>query len=258
MYGALPATQAPNVGDLVFFGSGSDATHVGVCNTPGCTVMIDAPNSGSVVRFDSIPGAGGMWGTEQVLGYRSIPGLAGLAGSETTGSAKQHGGQSVESKIASAFGSLNPFNWGSDATKAIEGPIVDAIASIPSTMLETITGGHTPAELMVRTIEVVGGGIILLVGVYCFGKVVMAQTQTTGQFRAAGAVGKKGYKRTTGAAREVRTQRATVEDMEAQATADQERKENAGIAKRMRSSEYNDQAPRAKSYRRNVTGDEPF
>ena len=54
-------------GDLVFFGSGSYADHVGIYVGDGA--MVDAPYTGADVRIDTIPlTAGATWGTQVVLG----------------------------------------------------------------------------------------------------------------------------------------------------------------------------------------------
>jgi cell wall-associated NlpC family hydrolase len=54
-------------GDLVFFGSGNYASHVGIYAGDG--QMIDAPDTGSVVRYDTIPTTPGQrWGSDTYLG----------------------------------------------------------------------------------------------------------------------------------------------------------------------------------------------
>jgi cell wall-associated NlpC family hydrolase len=54
-------------GDLVFFGSGSYADHVGIYVGDGA--MVDAPYTGADVRIDTIPmTAGATWGNQVVLG----------------------------------------------------------------------------------------------------------------------------------------------------------------------------------------------
>ena len=54
-------------GDLVFFGSGSYAEHVGIYIGNGA--MVDAPYTGADVRIDTIPmTAGAAWGSQVVLG----------------------------------------------------------------------------------------------------------------------------------------------------------------------------------------------
>lgn len=237
MYKTLPPVSKPGVGDLVLFGSGSDATHVGVCNNDGCSQMINSPNPDSVVRYDSIPGVGGFWGTEQVLGYRSIPGI---------GSAKKGGGESIASDISgtlsSIAGGLNPLNWGSD----IEKPILEEIGKLPSQALEVFTGGHTINEIIFRTVEVLGGSVLMGFGLYLFVKVTLAKTGTTQYARAGSSAVKGGYKSSKRAASQVRTGRATRQDAALEERARLERKENAEIKKRKQGSEVNEQAPRAK------------
>jgi cell wall-associated NlpC family hydrolase len=54
-------------GDLVFFGSGDDADHVGIYVGGGA--MVDAPYTGADVRIDTIPmNVGAAWGSQVVLG----------------------------------------------------------------------------------------------------------------------------------------------------------------------------------------------
>ncbi len=54
-------------GDLVFFGTGDYADHVGIY--VGGTAMVDAPYTGADVRIDSIPmSVGAAWGSQVVLG----------------------------------------------------------------------------------------------------------------------------------------------------------------------------------------------
>ena len=54
-------------GDLVFFGSGGYADHVGIYVGGGA--MVDAPSTGADVRIDTIPmTTGAAWGNEVVLG----------------------------------------------------------------------------------------------------------------------------------------------------------------------------------------------
>jgi peptidoglycan DL-endopeptidase CwlO len=54
-------------GDLVFFGTGTYADHVGIY--VGNDAMVDAPHTGADVRIESIPmAAGAAWGDLVVLG----------------------------------------------------------------------------------------------------------------------------------------------------------------------------------------------
>jgi cell wall-associated NlpC family hydrolase len=54
-------------GDLVFFGTGDYADHVGIY--VGGTAMVDAPYTGADVRIDTIPmSVGAAWGSQVVLG----------------------------------------------------------------------------------------------------------------------------------------------------------------------------------------------
>jgi cell wall-associated NlpC family hydrolase len=54
-------------GDLVFFGSGDYADHVGIY--VGGSAMVDAPYTGADVRIDTIPmSVGAAWGSQVVLG----------------------------------------------------------------------------------------------------------------------------------------------------------------------------------------------
>lgn len=57
-------------GDLVFFNEPgqSNPAHVGICDNVGCSLMIDAPRSGTVVRIESVA-----W-FAPVEGYARIPG----------------------------------------------------------------------------------------------------------------------------------------------------------------------------------------
>ncbi len=68
----LPPSQSPTPGDLVFFADASGIQHVGIYVGNG--QMIDAPHSGSVVRFDPFtPSPGALWGDEWYVGA-SAPG----------------------------------------------------------------------------------------------------------------------------------------------------------------------------------------
>jgi cell wall-associated NlpC family hydrolase len=54
-------------GDLIFFGSGDYADHVGIY--VGGSAMVDAPYTGADVRIDTIPmSVGAAWGSQVVLG----------------------------------------------------------------------------------------------------------------------------------------------------------------------------------------------
>lgn len=55
-------------GDLVFFTNGSEVSHVGIVVRPG--LMIDAPHTGSNVRYETFPTQiGSSWGGDTVAGY---------------------------------------------------------------------------------------------------------------------------------------------------------------------------------------------
>ena len=64
----LPPSIAPEAGDLVFFGGGiSSIEHVGIVVAPG--QMVDAPNTGAVVRIDEFPTTpGAAWGSQIYVG----------------------------------------------------------------------------------------------------------------------------------------------------------------------------------------------
>lgn len=66
---AVPAGQALQPGDLVFFGSASaGVTHVGLVVDPG-GLMVDAPHTGADVRIEPFPVAvGASWGADVYLG----------------------------------------------------------------------------------------------------------------------------------------------------------------------------------------------
>lgn len=66
-WSTLPHVSSPAPGDLVFFGTGNHASHVGIY--AGAGQMIDAPHTGSVVRYDAIPSSpGAAWGSDVYLG----------------------------------------------------------------------------------------------------------------------------------------------------------------------------------------------
>jgi cell wall-associated NlpC family hydrolase len=67
-FDAGPAATPPMPGDLVFFGqSATDVSHVGIY--VGSGQMIDAPYTGTVVRFDGVPTVPGTpWGGERYVG----------------------------------------------------------------------------------------------------------------------------------------------------------------------------------------------
>jgi cell wall-associated NlpC family hydrolase len=64
----VPAGAAVEPGDLVFFGGGpADVSHVGLVVAPA--IMIDAPDTGAVVRAETFPvQAGAAWGGDVVVG----------------------------------------------------------------------------------------------------------------------------------------------------------------------------------------------
>jgi cell wall-associated NlpC family hydrolase len=65
----VPPSTPLEPGDLVFFGSGTThVTHVGIVVDPSGQ-MIDAPDTGAVVRVEDLPTTvGAPWGTDQYLG----------------------------------------------------------------------------------------------------------------------------------------------------------------------------------------------
>lgn len=81
-FGALPSITNPQQGDFVFFNTHDGQTppsHVGMvwsgANSSGTAgTMIDAPFTGTVVRYDSIPAVGGF------MGYRRLPGGVPVGG----------------------------------------------------------------------------------------------------------------------------------------------------------------------------------
>jgi cell wall-associated NlpC family hydrolase len=68
--GAIIPQSSTLPGDLVYFNEPgqSNPAHVGVCDNVGCSLMIDAPHTGGVVRIESVA-----W-FAPVEGYARIPG----------------------------------------------------------------------------------------------------------------------------------------------------------------------------------------
>jgi cell wall-associated NlpC family hydrolase len=68
--GAIIPQSSTLPGDLVYFNEPgqSNPAHVGICDNVGCSLMIDAPHTGGVVRIESVA-----W-FAAVEGYARIPG----------------------------------------------------------------------------------------------------------------------------------------------------------------------------------------
>jgi cell wall-associated NlpC family hydrolase len=78
-WAALPHVSVPQPGDLVFFNSHdgqAPPSHVGMIVNVAGTMMIDAPHTGTVVRYDSTASVPGVF---DKMGYARLPG-----GSPTT------------------------------------------------------------------------------------------------------------------------------------------------------------------------------
>lgn len=130
-YAALPAS-GPGIGALVFFGSGGDASHVGMCADPQCSTMVNAPDTGKTVSDMSTSGFG------PVMGYRSIPGLTGGATYKGQTSAAATGASSATNTATCCVVNL---------------PLVGCV----------VTKGNAKAATAVLVIA--AGGLLLLAGV---------------------------------------------------------------------------------------------
>lgn len=152
-YRYLPETRDPQPGDLVFFdtGAGNPPDHVGVVASPGGGTMIDAPHAGAAIRVESVDGFG------QIMGYRSLPGAEGAATAGITNA----------TLTGAKLPNLNPLD-----------AVGDQIAGLPAAFLKVFLGEKTLGELMIRSLEVLGGGIALAVGVVMFVKVVASGDET--------------------------------------------------------------------------------
>lgn len=73
-FDATTTVSVQAAGDLVFFGTDdSDVTHVGIVVAPG--EMVDAPDTGAVVREEAIPTVVGQpWGADTYLGAHQVSG----------------------------------------------------------------------------------------------------------------------------------------------------------------------------------------
>ena len=80
------SSSEAQAGDLVFFDVPSDGTqqpgHVGICYNTGCTLMIDAPETGGNVEIVPVPN---MPGIITVMGYGRIPGNNAAPSTPTSG-----------------------------------------------------------------------------------------------------------------------------------------------------------------------------
>lgn len=168
---ALPHTNNPGPGDLVFFntGDGWEAGHVGVCSNAGCTSMIDAPHSGALVQMQPIAGFG------TVVGYGRLPATATNASSSDGGI--------LGSGIPNPLDAIpNPLDAAGDAVNSV----TSLISNLPADFVKVLLGGHTPTELMLRGLEIVAGAALLAIGGIAFLTVIVKGGGETG--RAAAGV----------------------------------------------------------------------
>lgn len=259
MFSTLPEVKSPTTGDLVFFqGKGGDVGHVGVCNNPGCTQMIDAPHTGAQVRMETVGPVGSIWGDDTVVGYRSIPNVTGqpVKGDPGKGSGDpgKGSGGSTWDKL---YKELNPFSLGADAASAIEKPILEQVGQLPTIFMQTLLGDHTPGELIFRWIEFSGGLIVIVGGLYCFAKVLMDQTHTNTAVDNVYATGKRTTKSIKGQRSSYQEQKATLTDKQLGERAKSEQAENRRIATEKRkgtSSPANPKREAAKKYGSSVAG----
>jgi hypothetical protein len=73
--------------------------------------------------------------------------------------------------------------------------ILDALASLPTEFFKVLTGGHTPLEVAVRTLEVFGGAVLLAVGLLMVVRIVMRGTAGGRGVSEAGRIGRRGARR---------------------------------------------------------------
>lgn len=147
-FAALPATSSPGPGDLVFFRSpagGPPPGHVGVCADTGCVHMIDAPHSGAFVRVEPVAGFG------DVMGYRSLGAAPGATPALDA------------SLIPNPFSGVDPGSILGGVTDPV-GEIGKLLGQVPAAFLKVLLGGHELVEIVLRTVEIVGGAILLAVG----------------------------------------------------------------------------------------------
>lgn len=151
MWANLPAGSAAPW-NLVLFDTGGSATdtqappqHVGICANEGCTMMYDAPDTGQVVQLESIAGFG------TVMGYRSVPGV-------TDGSAA-----ASSNATPAGPGMPSATDFLEDPVGAVEQAVETLLVQWITDAIEVLTGGKSPAELVIRFLEI-SAGVLLLGG----------------------------------------------------------------------------------------------
>ena len=149
---ATPIDQSQaGPGDLVF--EGRPAGHVGVCLDAGCAHMLDAPHTGALVRIEPI------WPN---MTFGRISSLStGIGGASPTGGAVTIGSSSDPGGPPSAADLINPPLFASKLA-----------AWVMKQTLSTLFGGLSPAELAIRSLEVVVGGALLAAGLGVAGYIV--------------------------------------------------------------------------------------
>lgn len=161
MFAAMQPTRTPSPGDFIFMDNGSgnpQPDHVAYVVDPSRRLMVSADHPGDTVRVQT-------WDGWNVVGFRRLP--TGSAGRDVTSGIRTTG---ITLPGIGDTGIPNPLDAGASA-------VGDLVASIPTAFLHMLIGDHTLNEIVIRSLETVGGAIILAVGGVLLLKVV-AQGET--------------------------------------------------------------------------------
>lgn len=163
MKDVLPPTNNPGTGDVVFL---DNYGHVGICLNEGCTMMLDAPSTGHLVRVESVADFG------PVSSYAKIPGLTADAQSQTMGNTLA--GHPVGDSGATVSGASGPGDWintfgglAGDVTNPL-GAVESAIGGLPGDMMKVFFGDNSMGSILIRGVEIFAGMIVVTAGVVMF------------------------------------------------------------------------------------------
>lgn len=215
MFQSMVPTDDPQPGDFVFMDNGSGNTqpdHVAYVVDPDRHLMVSANHPGDTVRVQT-------WDGWNVVGFRALPGApTGTRMVATTRRTTGIGSARTTGFLPGLDGSLDPLGILPDPSSVLGdvGSVIgDALAELPTAFLSVLLGDHTLVEIWIRTLETLGGAIVLATGAVLLVKVIAAGGEparaASGAKSAASALGgayvggRKAVKaRTPGAARTAR------------------------------------------------------